>query len=131
MQNERGSIDPCELSWLSAKALEKCDPEDGVVDGLISDPDGCIFDPYTLVNTSAVCWNGISKKISKEAAILAHTGWTGVKEAKSFFRPLNEGSTHEAALVTIGIPFFGPLLVSINATIGLADRYCRLDGNCF
>jgi hypothetical protein len=129
VENEIGSVDPCELSALTDAAIKKCDPEDGVTDGIISDPDACHFDTFALINTTITCWNGSRRKIPKEAAFLANIGWTGYKAAKVLFRPLNQGSNHEAALVTTGVPF-GPLLQYFNVTVGLADRYCRQDGTC-
>jgi hypothetical protein len=129
VENEIGSVNSCELSSLTAAAIKKCDPEDGVTDGIISDPDACHFDPFALINRTVTCWDGSRRKISREAAILANTGWTGYKAATVFFRPLNQGTTHEAALVTVGVPF-GPILEAFNVTMGLADRYCRRDGTC-
>jgi hypothetical protein len=130
LMHEIGFVHPCELSTLTAAAIKKCDPEDGVTDGLISDPDSCRFDSFALVNTTATCWESGSRKISKEAAFLAHTGWTGLKTAKGFFKPLNNGTTHEAALVTVGVGALGPVLEYLNLTMGLADTICTTDGRC-
>jgi len=130
VQHEIGYVHPCELSTLTAAAIKKCDPEDGVEDGLISDPDGCHFNPFTLVNTTATCFGSGSRNISREAAILADTGWTGLKSAKGLFRPLNTGTSHEAAFVTLGVTPLGPILDYFNYTMGLADSYCAPDGRC-
>ncbi|KAL1629216.1 hypothetical protein SLS56_005439 [Neofusicoccum ribis] len=45
----------CELDALTAAAIAACDGLDGVVDGLISDVDGCHFSPYPLVGTPIPC----------------------------------------------------------------------------
>ncbi len=41
-------IPPAKLNLISRAVLDECDAKDGVVDGLISDPRRCRFDPGTL-----------------------------------------------------------------------------------
>jgi feruloyl esterase len=119
---------PCEVSTLSAAAMKACDGNDGVMDGLISDPDSCHFDPYTLVNTTTSCFGTKNIKISKEAAYLAHTAWTGMKASNQSF--LHDGNTYEAAIVTAGAPLLDSVFTRLNITIGLADRQCNANGTC-
>lgn len=45
----------CEIAALTAAAIEACDGLDGVVDGVISDPESCDFDPVNLVGTTIEC----------------------------------------------------------------------------
>jgi hypothetical protein len=130
VQHEVGYAHPCELHTLTTAAINKCDPEDGVVDGIISDPDNCHFDPFPLINTTATCPGSGSRKISRSAAIVANTGWTGLKASKGRFKPLNEGTNHESALVTMGVTALGPVLDYFNFTLGLADSSCFADGTC-
>ncbi|KAH8658785.1 tannase and feruloyl esterase-domain-containing protein [Tricladium varicosporioides] len=40
---------PCEFAAITAAAIEACDGDDGVVDGIISDPEKCKFETKTLV----------------------------------------------------------------------------------
>jgi Tannase and feruloyl esterase len=121
--------DPCEISTLTAAAIKACDGNDGIVDGLISDPDSCHFDPYTLVNTTTSCLGSGNRKISKEAAYLANTAWTGMKNISNQSL-LQDGNSYEASLVTSGGPLLDSVLNRLNITMGLADRQCSADGTC-
>jgi hypothetical protein len=120
----------CELNAISAAALKACDGNDGLVDGLISDPDSCKFDPTSLVNTTANCGVLSNTKVSPAAASLAKTGWNGLRT--SVHRYMWTGTNHEAALVTQGsIPLVSGLLPYLNITTGLADTECLGNGTCF
>ena len=44
-----GNLGPAEIRLLNAAVLAQCDPADGVRDGIMSDPQGCGFDPGGLV----------------------------------------------------------------------------------
>jgi hypothetical protein len=120
----------CELSALTAAAVRHCDPLDGVVDGLVSDPDSCSFDPYSLVGSMTSCVEtGGPIAITRAAAEVARIGWGGmVPPSNQSFMTL--GTMHEASLVTAGaIPLVGGLLPMMNITMGLADRRCKADGS--
>jgi hypothetical protein len=111
-------LDPCELQALTIAAVAACDPLDGVTDSIISDPDNCHFDPYSLVGTTASCgWRRVT--ISREAAILAHAGWDGMRASKQKFmhRPMNR----ESAFVSSGDPRLFGLITSLNLSMGLTD----------
>jgi hypothetical protein len=102
-----------------------------VIDGLISDPDRCSFDPFTLVNTTANCGQA-NRRISTAAAKLAKAGWTGLMNSSvhEYMRKIT--NNYEASLVTEGsIPYVSSLLPYVNATMGLADVECRSDGTCY
>ncbi|TID20705.1 feruloyl esterase b precursor [Venturia nashicola] len=119
----------CELKTLSAAAVKACDGSDGLVDGLISDPDSCTFDPSTLVNTKADCGVLSDINISPAAIKVAQTGWDGMRT--SVHRYMWEGNNHQAALVTEGsIPMLSGLLPYLNITTGLADTDCFANGTC-
>jgi feruloyl esterase len=45
----------CEVAALTAAAIKACDGLDGVVDGIISDPEACKFDPLELAGTTIDC----------------------------------------------------------------------------
>jgi hypothetical protein len=122
---------PCELSTITAAAVKACDGNDGVIDGLVSDPDSCHFDPYTLVNTTANCWGpDVSRKISPTAAYLAKTLWGGLKTSRHTYMS-SFGMHHEAPLVTGGTPLVESVFTFLNMTTALADSDCRADGTCF
>lgn len=45
----------CELDFLQSQVINKCDADDGIVDGIIMDPDACDFDPFEVVGTVFYC----------------------------------------------------------------------------
>jgi hypothetical protein len=45
----------CKESAFTAAAVAACDGSDGVVDGVIGDPDACRWDPHRLVGTDTPC----------------------------------------------------------------------------
>ncbi|KAF2848709.1 tannase-domain-containing protein [Plenodomus tracheiphilus IPT5] len=50
-------LSKCELEYYQARVIEACDSMDGVLDGILEDPEQCDFDVYTLVgvNTTFQC----------------------------------------------------------------------------
>jgi tannase/feruloyl esterase len=65
-----GEVPPsCEIDAITNAALEACDGLDGVVDGVVSDPDNCNFDAANLVGTVINCTTfGTKRTISSAAA---------------------------------------------------------------
>jgi S-formylglutathione hydrolase FrmB len=121
----------CEIAALTTAAVKACDPLDGVVDGLISDPDSCHFDPFTLVNTTISCGYGPSRKISEAAARVAKAGWTGLVKTSVHQYLWHITNNYEASIVTEGaVPFVSGLFQAMNVSLGLADVECRPDGTC-
>ncbi|KAJ3542976.1 hypothetical protein NM208_g3809 [Fusarium decemcellulare] len=87
--------EPCELVALTEKAIEACDYLDGAVDGIITDPTTCHFDPYTLVNSTILCAeSGKDIQISEIAAYVASNLWDGARASNGEF--LWYGITHDA-----------------------------------
>ena len=39
----------CEIDALTDAVIKACDPMDGVTDGIISDPEACSFEPFSMV----------------------------------------------------------------------------------
>lgn len=69
---------PCEFAAITAAAIEACDGDDGVVDGIISEPEKCKFEAKTLVGKKINCSDtGFSLAISSAAATVAQATWTG------------------------------------------------------
>lgn len=60
---------PCEYSAFLNASIAACDALDGVIDGVIANQDGCNFDPYSLVGTTATC-DGTSSTITRPMAAL-------------------------------------------------------------
>ncbi|PKX90532.1 tannase and feruloyl esterase [Aspergillus novofumigatus IBT 16806] len=74
----------CELDAVTAGAIATCDPQDGVTDGIISDPAACSFDPFSMVGRIINCDNEAST-ISNAAAAIANLTWTGPRKANGDF----------------------------------------------
>jgi hypothetical protein len=71
-----------ELNAITEAAISSCDSSDGLIDGLVSDPDVCKFDPISLVDHSINCTEtGSIIQISAAAAIVANATWTGPRTA--------------------------------------------------
>lgn len=72
MNEEREFPAPCELNAMTAAAISACDAADGVVDGVITDPAVCNFDPWVLVGTPINCTDSpYITNISSTAARIA------------------------------------------------------------
>ncbi|THV44217.1 hypothetical protein BGAL_0699g00020 [Botrytis galanthina] len=72
----------CEMQVITAAAIEACDANDGLVDGIITDPDSCDFDPTTLVGTTINCTEiGENFTISSGAAYLTQAMWDGPRKS--------------------------------------------------
>ena len=68
----------CEIRAMTTAAISACDGLDGVVDGVISDPEACTFDPFTLVGKQIDCREANKTvQISTAAAMVANATWKG------------------------------------------------------
>jgi hypothetical protein len=104
----------CELDTLTAAAISACDGYDGIIDGIISDPDSCHFDPYGLVGTTINCSDtGLELQISEAAAMMANAAWTGAQSSKGSF--LWHGLNYDAALT---------------GDISISNTECYKNGTC-
>lgn len=70
----------CELDSVDALAVGLCDAKDGVLDGIVSDPDACDpFDPLDHVGEPAAqCADG--GDISEVAAYIVNATWSGMRD---------------------------------------------------
>ncbi|KAH8771167.1 Tannase/feruloyl esterase [Diaporthe sp. PMI_573] len=98
MMGITGQFPPkCELDAITDAAVAACDPLDGVTDGLISDPDACSFDPFSMVGKAVNCTAaGEQATISHASADIANLTWTGPRKA-------NGGSNGTCVGVPIGL----------------------------
>ncbi|KAK7715480.1 hypothetical protein SLS57_006867 [Botryosphaeria dothidea] len=98
VMNELGQYPhACELNAITAAAIASCDADDGLVDGLVSDPDACNFDADSLVGTAINCTDtGSLLSISAAAAAVAKAAWAGLPGSRN--TTLWHGYSHEAAL---------------------------------
>lgn len=61
----------CEVDAITSAAVQACDGNDGVIDGIISDPNTCNFDPMSMVGTTINCTNfGVDRQVSLAAATI-------------------------------------------------------------
>ncbi len=77
----------CEMDAISSSAITACDGLDGVVDGIVSNPDVCLakFDPFKLIGTPVPnCHQAGNRtvKISTTAAVVVNATWHGMVTAK-------------------------------------------------
>ncbi|KAI1081183.1 tannase and feruloyl esterase [Whalleya microplaca] len=76
----------CELDYLTYLAIRECDGNDGVIDGIISDPIACFFDPFPYVGTTFTCTlEQKTMELSRTAAIIANASWTGPSDSDGDF----------------------------------------------
>ncbi|KAL4795206.1 Tannase/feruloyl esterase [Aspergillus venezuelensis] len=97
---KRHGVDPlaCELDFLTREVIAACDADDGVQDGLISEPDACEYSLYSAVNRTFVCEslnnNNRTIPLSRGAAIIAEAAWDGPRtsEGERLWFGVNPGS---------------------------------------
>ncbi|KAH7000790.1 Tannase/feruloyl esterase [Ilyonectria destructans] len=113
----------CEMDAIAAATIAACDGLDGVVDGVISDVEGCLasFDPTELVGTLTHCSQTDSEvKISSAAARVVKGLWKGVVCAKGeqISNPLTPGTDFTGA--AMGFP--GIAVTDCSRSDGLASQ---------
>ncbi|KAL4899969.1 tannase and feruloyl esterase-domain-containing protein [Aspergillus multicolor] len=125
----------CELEFLTQKAVDHCDPLDGVVDGVISNVTACNYNPLSAVNQTFHC-DSLNKTIplSYGAARIAEAAWNGprTKDGEILWFGVNPGSDISSLGSTPGQntttstgtaspdPWFG-MFVAKNASFDLAS----------
>ncbi|KAH8660383.1 Tannase/feruloyl esterase [Xylariales sp. PMI_506] len=68
----------CELDAIQDAAITACDPLDGVLDGIISDPESCDFDPFSVVGKPFTCEStSTNMTVTTTAASVANLSWYG------------------------------------------------------
>ena len=123
MMGITGQFPPkCELDAITDAAVAACDPLDGVTDGLISDPDACSFDPFSMVGKAVNCTAaGEQATISHASADIANLTWTGPRKANGGF--LWHGVGYQARLTGLGVPLG-------TSDLGYATTTCSSNGTC-
>jgi len=114
----------CEMDAISAAAVTACDGLDGVVDGIVSNPDTCLakFDPFKVVGTPVPnCHQAGNRtvKISTAAATVVNATWRGMVTTKG-------------ARVWYGLPPGSPISKEGNGVLelpGIAGTNCS-SGTC-
>ncbi|KAL4882058.1 Tannase/feruloyl esterase [Aspergillus karnatakaensis] len=75
----------CEIQVISTRAVEECDLVDGRANGVVLEPEGCAFDPFSLVGVEVNCTGSGPVVISEAAAAVVDAAWTGARDAKGEF----------------------------------------------
>ncbi|KAI0005655.1 tannase and feruloyl esterase [Xylariaceae sp. FL0662B] len=76
----------CEFDYIKNLAIQECDGNDGVVDGIISDPIACSFDPFPHVGTNFTCApEQKTMELSQIAATVANASWAGPTDSEGNF----------------------------------------------
>ncbi|CAI7665119.1 unnamed protein product [Penicillium viridicatum] len=112
----------CELDAVTAGAVATCDPQDGVTDGVISNPDACSFDPFSMIGKIVDCGNETTT-ISNAAATIANLTWTGPRKASGDF--LYYGLDYQSRLTAGDSGDQGT-----TEALGLAMTSCSSNGTC-
>lgn len=108
----------CEVNALTDAAIAYCDAKDGVADGIISDTDGCDFDPFSAVGESFNCYDtGSVMQISHGAALVANATWAGpvAADGTRLWYGLEKGSF---------------LAGTAGSAVGIASTNCSSNGTC-
>ena len=103
----------CVLDAIDNAAIEACDTNDGVEDGIITEPSVCEFDPSQIVGTKVTCEDG-DVEITKEAASVVRKIWDGpTTGGKKLWHGMTIGAglnilaaSQDVNGTTVGVPFF-------------------------
>lgn len=105
---------PCEYESLREAAIAACDGNDGLIDGLVADPDSCSFDALTLVGRPINCSDSAGPSvISKAAAIAMEAVWQGAHTDNGSFLWYPHGYEAE-----------------VTAGINILSSTCSTNGTC-
>ena len=114
IMHELGYAPPkCEVAALVAAAVDHCDKDDGVVDGVISSPELCTFDATTMIGERFDC-DGTSKTFSADVAKIMQHAWTGLQTA--YGNPTWYGYAKDTPLAS------GPFLNVLSTSCTEADE---------
>jgi len=115
----------CEIDAITAAAIDECDGLDGVVDGVVSDPDRCltVFDPFAVVGREVVdCKQAGNRtvKVSIAAATVVNASWHGIVtvEGRRVWHGYGPG---------VDLSSTGDGVTSLG---GVAQTRCGEDGTC-
>ncbi|KAJ4361249.1 hypothetical protein N0V95_002067 [Ascochyta clinopodiicola] len=107
----------CEIDAITSAALAACDADDGLKDGILSNPASCIFNAIELVGTTINCTTlGTTRTISSAAATIVQETWSGAK------RPDNSSIWYG--------PYMGSALTGSITDPALLSTICSLNGTC-
>ncbi|THZ53967.1 tannase and feruloyl esterase [Aureobasidium pullulans] len=98
MYESNYAMSACEREAITSAALNACDGLDGLIDGVLSRPDLCKFDPLTLIGKSYNC-DGTNKTFTTEGVKIIQDAWTGPRAADGRFLWYGYGSDADLSYV--------------------------------
>ncbi|KAI2620192.1 tannase and feruloyl esterase [Hypomontagnella submonticulosa] len=113
----------CEILAITDAFIKHCDGQDGLTDGVVSDPDACQFDPYSLVGNPVNCNDTGTPEvvhISEAAVKVSEATWTGAKTPDGEF--LWWGLKRGTRLID--------LVTEVGTNPSIATTKCSPDGTC-
>ncbi|THY80058.1 tannase and feruloyl esterase [Aureobasidium pullulans] len=84
MYESNYAMSACEREAITSAALNACDGLDGLIDGVLSRPDLCKFDPLTLIGKFYNC-DGTNKTFTTKGVKIIQDTWTGPRAADGSF----------------------------------------------
>ena len=109
----------CELDYLTNASVAACDGDDGVLDGIIADPDQCSFNPFSMVGQSFNCsQEGATMHLSHAAASVANATWGGPRSSTGEFLWYGPDMGADITGDTYGLG------------VGIAATTCSSNGTC-
>ena len=103
LRNPASGISPRQYERINQAVVAACDAQDGVTDGLISDPARCNFDPKTLLCQGAATETCLTAA-QVEAVKQIYNGVKNPRTGQEIFPPLTRGSEGAWPAVT-SFPF--------------------------
>lgn len=102
----------CELQAITAAAVSACDGLDGVVDGIVTDVDGCLasFRPFDLVGSATNCSE--ARLVTSAAAAVANATWHGTRNARGVQTWFGLSPGSDLRFGVVGTDCTGPSCVS-------------------
>ncbi|KAF1359877.1 putative feruloyl esterase [Lizonia empirigonia] len=94
----------CEYEALTQSAIAACDGNDGVFDGLISDPDRCYFNPRTLIGSPTNCSVPGGPSVISETA--APYSYSPEADLAGFRGILHNDCSNNGTCVPLRLPIF-------------------------
>ncbi|KAF2628485.1 tannase and feruloyl esterase [Macroventuria anomochaeta] len=121
-------VSGCEFAYFTKKIMEACDMLDGIEDSVIMDPDGCKFDPGSLVGNEFVC-DGQEVKVTASMADVVRKIRDGPRSplGAQIWHGLTPGTNYATlANITItpgGVRSQGPIALPVLETLLLPPNF--------
>ncbi|HEX4224322.1 MAG TPA: tannase/feruloyl esterase family alpha/beta hydrolase [Pseudonocardiaceae bacterium] len=114
----------CEFEAFRQAAIKACDANDGVVNGIIDDPDACNYDPRSLVGTTVPC-NGTNVTVTAADAEVVREIWAGPTDpaGHQLWRGLPKGAAFDLLASTSTDPNGNPVAPGFVVPVGWVRNF--------